>query len=356
MDKTRTALVTGAAGFIGHHLVRFLQDKGYWVAGIDYKYPEFAAPTADWRDFGCDIREYTPLHRAVAGLKNAGLTIDEVYALAADMGGMGYIGTHGYDVLRNNAYINLNTCELARRFEIPRVLFTSSACVYPEEFQDDDLCAGLALAEDDAWQGKPDTFYGIEKLMAEAMYQSLAEETSTEVRIARFHNIYGPEGSWNDGREKAPAAVCRKIARAKLRGGKGPHPIEMWGDGRQTRSFCYITDCLEMIWRLMRSDCREPLNIGTDVSVAIVDLYELGAEIAEVPIALQPDMSKPQGVRHRNADLSEMRRVLDYEPQVSLEEGMRRTYEWIAGQIELEAARGSAAERLAGLTKGRPMS
>jgi len=340
----KTALVTGAAGFIGHHLVRFLQEKGYWVMAVDREFPKWASPTADYFDYNCDIREYQALHKVMDTLRTASIQINELYALAADMGGIGYITDHGYSLVRNNAYINLNTAEIARRFKVPRLFFTSSACVYPKDLQMHEY--GGVLTEDDAWKGPPDSWYGIEKLMAETIYESLAESEGTIVRIARFHNIYGPEGSWNDGRTKAPAAVCRKIARVALSNSKPSPPIEVWGDGRQTRSFCYIDDCLEMIWRLMRSDYDKPMNIGTDKGVSIDELYDLAAAIAGVEIAKEYDLDKPQGVRRRNADLTLMRETLNYEPQVSLEDGMRQTYEWVKEQIELEERRRAAAKEM----------
>jgi len=258
--------------------------------------------------------------------------VNEVYTLAADMGGMGFISQYHYWILVNNARINLNVAMAAGAIGIQRLLYTSSACVYPEIFQT--FTDARKLAEIDAWQGKPDTAYGVEKLMAEDIYQRLAEKNDLPVSISRFHNIYGPEGSWTGGREKAPAALCRKVAQAKL---AGEHQIEVWGDGLQTRSFCHISDCLEMLYRLMRSGYDEPLNIGTDRAVSINELAQIISDVADWPVEIV-HVNGPQGVRGRNADLSEMKRVLDYEPQVSLEAGMAELYTWIEEQVQ-DAAR-----------------
>jgi len=311
--------VTGAAGFVGHHLVRSLKRRGYWVRAVDYRPPEW--PTgADEVNWQCDLRDLNNAMQALRG-------IDEVYALAADMGGMGFISQYHYWILVNNARINLNTAMAACAMSTRRLLYTSSACVYPEGLQLTIETHGLA--ETDAWQGKPDTAYGVEKLIAEDIYRRLAEEAGTVVRISRFHNIYGQEGTWDGGREKAPAALCRKVAEAKL---AGKHQIEVWGDGLQTRSFCHISDCLTMLYRLMRSDYDRPLNIGTDRAVSINELAQIIGDVAGWPVELV-HVDGPQGVRGRNADLSEMKRVLDYEPQVSLEDGMAELYTWIEEQV-----------------------
>jgi len=309
--------ITGAAGFIGHHLVRFLKKRGYWVRAVDYRPPAYKVP-ADEVDWTCDLRE--PVNAL-----NALVDVDEVYHLAADMGGMGYISFYHFDILQNNLRINLNTARAVKCLGIERLLFTSSACVYPERLQDSSRAQGLR--EGDAWDGKPDTAYGIEKLIAEEMY---LDTPHVQVRIARFHNIYGPRGDWNSGREKAPAALCRKVAEAKR---AGEHNIEVWGDGEQTRSFCYVSDCLEMLYRLMRSEHGEPLNIGTDHSVSINELAHVVSEAANWPVTLI-HVPGPQGVRGRNADLTAMRKVLDYEPQVSLEDGIAETYAWIEEQVD----------------------
>ena len=309
--------ITGAAGFIGHHLVRFLKRRGYWVRAVDYRPPAYKVP-ADEVDWTCDLRD--PVNAL-----NALVDVDEVYHLAADMGGMGYISFHHFDILQNNLRINLNTAKAATCLGIKRLLFASSACVYPERFQYSNQAR--ELREDAAWDGKPDTAYGIEKLIAEEIYQEMAH---IQVRIARFHNIYGPKGDWNSGREKAPAALCRKVAEAKR---AGEHSIEVWGDGEQTRSFCYVSDCLEMLYRLMRSEHGEPLNIGTDRSVSIDELAHIVSETANWPVTLI-HIPGPQGVRGRNADLAAMRKVLGYEPRVALEDGIAETYAWIEEQVD----------------------
>lgn len=309
-------LVTGASGFIGHHLCRYLRQKDYWVRGVDIKpYPYNEADIKDcydeyWPD--CDMRKLGEAHRATQD-------VQEVYALAADMGGMGYISSNHVNIMFNNAMINLNTLDAARNKSI---LYTSSACVYPEDLQMGDE---VDLVENDAWLGKPDTGYGIEKLFSEELYQALGD-----VHIARFHNIFGPEGSWNDGKEKLPAAACRKVAEAKL---YGKYDIEVWGDGEQIRSFCYIDDCLEMIYRLMKSNYYKPMNIGTDYSVTVNKVFDTVAEISRITIKKQHDLTKPQGVRARNADLTLMREVLNFEPQITFKDGLSRTYEWIRGQV-----------------------
>lgn len=310
--------VTGGAGFIGRHLCHYLKERGYWVRAIDYQPPEYPVD-ADEENWTCDLRHFENAIEALQG-------IDEVYALAADMGGMGYIGFHDFDILQNNLRINLNTAAAARVHKPEGLFYSSSACCYPESLQLETAIGGLA--ESDAWRGKPDTAYGVEKLVSEDVYSHLP---NTEVRIARFHNIYGTEGTWRGGREKAPAALCRKIAVASITGNP---EVEIWGDGEQTRSFCHIGDCLEMIYRLMQSDYRSPLNIGTDRLVSINELVDIAADAAGIEV-VKRHIDGPQGVRGRNADLSKMKRVLDYEPQVSLEDGIAELYGWIEGELAL---------------------
>lgn len=320
---TTKALVTGAAGFIGSHLVAFLKEKGYWVRAVDWRPPKFGDTVADHWDWSCDLRYAFHAQRA---LKH----IDHVYALAADMGGAGFVftGKHDLDIMTNNTRINLNTLEAARKAGIKRYLFASSACIYPDHLQTG--ANSPALCEDDAYPAHPDSEYGWEKLYAERLCHAYDKATDMKIRIARFHNIYGPATSWNDGREKAPAALCRKVAGAKL---SGNPTVEIWGDGKATRSFCYIDDCLEMLCRLMLSDYDQPLNIGTDRSISINDLAHLIAEIARAKINLV-HVPGPQGVRGRNADLSKMEEILRYQPKVSLEVGLACLYGWIEAQVE----------------------
>jgi len=288
----------------------------------DYVEPRYGDVECDACSWRCDLRHYEQALKAVGG-------VDWVFALAADMGGMGYIGKHHCEIIHNNAMINLNMAKVVRQGNsVTRLLYTSSACVYPEDMQMDDDAP--LLAESMAWRGKPDTAYGIEKIFSEEVYRHLADETGIEIRLARFHNIFGPQGSWNDGREKAPAAMLRKAAMAKL---CGSNRIEVWGDGLAVRSFCYIDDCLELLMRLMLSDYDEPLNIGTDQAVTINELALIAADCAGIEGAELVHIAGPMGVRARNADLSKMREVLDYEPQVSLRDGMQKTYEWIRQRV-----------------------
>jgi nucleoside-diphosphate-sugar epimerase len=325
----KRALVTGAGGFIGHHLVNYLKARGYWVRGVDIKEPEFA-PTAADEFLLLDLR--VPGQAALAFVnvtqKGQSMRFDEVYALAADMGGMGYIAFHDADILASNAMININTISLARQAGAERYLFTSSACVYPEHLQLSEDVAGLQEA--DAYPAAPDTEYGWEKLFAERLVQAYARDYGMTTRIARFHNIYGPLGTWTGGREKAPAALCRKVAEVSDRDAPA---IDVWGDGEQTRSFCYIDDCVEGIYRLMHSDYGEPLNIGSDRMVSINELVDMIGHVAGVSVDKRHDLSRPQGVRGRNSDNSLCRTVLEWEPQTCLEDGISHTYAWIAQQV-----------------------
>lgn len=319
MQQTKV-LVTGAGGFIGHHLVTYLRNLGYWVRGVDIKYPEFSKVNADEFEL-LDLRRWDNCLQATRG-------IDEVYALAADMGGMGYISFNNAIILRNNTLINFHTLESARMNGVKRYFYTSSACVYPEYLQTEVDVA--PLKESDAYPAQPQDGYGWEKLITERLCLEYRRDFGMETRIVRFHNIFGPQGTWEGGREKAPAALSRKIAIAKL---TGQTEIEIWGDGEQTRSFCYIDDCLEGIYKLMRSDFREPLNLGQDRLISINELAEVIMEIAGVKLTTK-HVDGPQGVRGRNSDNTLLRRVLGWSPEISLEEGLTRTYEWIESQVK----------------------
>ena len=323
MSKTRRSegrvLVTGAGGFIGHHLVTFLKSHGYWVRGVDLKHPEFASTAADEFEL-LDLRRLENCLRATAD-------IDEVYALAADMGGMGFISNHHAQILQNNILISTHTLDAARENGVSRYLYTSSACIYPEYRQLDTNVE--PLREEHAYPAAPQDAYGWEKLITEQLCAHYRNDHGLETRTVRFHNIFGPLGTWDGGREKAPAALCRKVAVAKLTGNA---KVEIWGDGEQTRSFCYIDDCVEGIFRLMRSNYHEPLNLGQDRLISINALADLVANVAGFSI-VKAHVPGPQGVRGRNSDNSRLRQVLGWEPEISLEEGLARTYPWIERQV-----------------------
>ena len=312
-------LVTGAGGFIGHHLVKYLVEKGYWVRGVDIKYPEFEPSVAHEFEI-LDLRRFDNCLVASRG-------IHEVYNLAADMGGIGFISAYHARIARNNVLINAHMLEASRVSEVARFFFSSSACVYPMYRQQSPEVTGLK--EEDAYPAEPEEGYGWEKLYTEKLCQYYRQECGLETRVARFHNVYGPLGTYEGGREKAPAAICRKVALAEDGG-----EIEVWGDGKQTRSFMYIDDCLEGMHRLMRSDHAEPLNLGTEVLVTVDQLIDLVADIAEKKIVKRYDLAKPQGVRGRNSDNTRLQQVLSWAPSVSLREGLTATYRWVETHLQ----------------------
>jgi len=315
------ALVCGAGGFIGHHLVNFLKERGYWVSGIDLKYPEFSQTRADDFVIG-DLRD--PI---VCNLI-ADYPFDEVYQLAADMGGAGFIftGEHDSEVIHNSAMINLNMVDICSRIGVKKMFYSSSACIYPKYNQltpDNPECS-----EDSAYPASPDSEYGWEKLFSERLYMAYNRNTGLQIRIARFHNIFGPEGSWNNGREKAPAALCRKVAETQ-NGGE----IEIWGDGRQTRSFLYIDECLQAVRRLMDSDFKGPVNIGSQEMITINTLAEMIMDIAGKKLDIR-HVEGPLGVRGRNSDNKLIYKKLGWKPTLPLREGMEKTYYWIEQQVK----------------------
>jgi nucleoside-diphosphate-sugar epimerase len=311
-------LVTGAGGFIGHHLVKRLKQEGHWVRGADLKYPEFELTAADEFRIG-DLRAEPECLAAVAGT-------DVVYNLAADMGGIGFITSHWATIARNNGLINLHMLEAARQCGVQQFIFSSSACVYNQERQG--AAAVTPLRESDAYPAAPEKGYGWEKLYAEQLCTYYREEFGLATTIVRFHNVYGPLGTYVGGREKAPAAACRKIALVE-EGGQ----VEIWGDGEQTRSFLYVDDCVEGLLRLARADVPGPINLGSEELVTINALFDLVAAIAGKHIRKCHDCSKPQGVRGRNSDNTLMRRVLNWEPRTPLSAGLVGTYRWIATEL-----------------------
>lgn len=318
MENQKKVLVTGAGGFIGHHLVRYLKRQGYWVRGVDIKDPEYSPKNEADEFLRLDLRYYENCLKATEG-------IDHVYALAADMGGIGFITFHTSDVLYNNVSINANTAEAAKQNKVQRLFYASSACIYPTYKQE--TANLVALKESDAYPADPDNEYGWEKLFSERLYKSYG--SFYEVRIARYHNIFGPEGTYEGGREKAPAALCKKIALANSQ-----DAIEVWGDGQQTRSFCFVDDCVEGTYRLMQSDVKEPLNIGSDRLISINGMVDVISAIANKTVEKKYLLDKPQGVRGRNSDNTLCKKMLGWEPNVSLEDGLKLTYQWISAMVK----------------------
>jgi GDP-D-mannose 3', 5'-epimerase len=318
MGKQKRVLVTGAGGFIGHHLVKRLKADGHWVRGVDIKYPEYEATASD-------AFEILDLRRAEDCLLATRGGIDEIYNLAADMGGIGYITAYLASISRNNILINAHMLEAGRQNGVQRFLFSSSACVYNQTKQQD--AAVTALREEDAYPADPEPGYGWEKLFTEELCRYYYKDHGFETRIVRFHNVYGPLGTYEGGKEKAPAAICRKVALSEDNG-----EIEVWGDGEQTRSFMYVDDCVEGLVRIMASDHRGPLNLGTDELVTINELVDMIARIAGKKITKTHNLKGPQGVRGRNSDNNRLRDVLGWEPSIRLAQGLAVTFEWIAAQ------------------------
>ena len=319
----RRVLVGGAGGFIGSHLVRRLKNEGFWVRGVDLKRPEFSESAADEFIVG-DLRDN-------ALVANVVQNIDDIYQLAADMGGAGYIftGEHDACVMHNSATINLNVVEAGRKAKVKRFFYSSSACIYPAHNQqdpDNPICS-----EESAYPAAPDSEYGWEKLFSERLYLAYSRNYGLEVHIARFHNIFGPEGTWQGGREKAPAAICRKVAEAPDGG-----EIEIWGDGKQTRSFLYIDECLEGVRRLMESSFAGPVNIGSEEMVTINRLAEMAMTIAKKKLRIK-HIPGPLGVRGRNSDNSLIAEKLGWSSSRSLGEGLAATYKWVDSQVKKDA-------------------
>jgi GDP-D-mannose 3',5'-epimerase len=315
-------LVCGAGGFIGSHLVTRLREAGHYVIGADIKYPEFSTTNANKFTI-VDLRNQTDVVRLITS------DIDEIYQLAADMGGANYIftGVHDADIMSNSSLININILQAMVLANVKRVFFASSACIYPEENQLDS--ANPNCEESSAYPAHPDSEYGWEKIFSERLYMAYNKNYGIECRIARFHNIYGPEGTWDGGKEKAPAALCRKISMATDKG-----TIEIWGDGNQTRSFLYIDECITGIIKLMQSDIKQPINIGSEEMISINDLAYLIMKISGKQLSVK-HINGPLGVRGRSSDNKLIRQLLKWEPNYPLIEGIKKTFEWIDNKVNI---------------------
>ena len=344
-EYKKTALVLGAGGFIGSHMVKRLRKEGYWVRGVDLKYPEFSKTEAN--EFICgDLRDVEIVRRVIrfGGYRGNYYSqivdkflepFDEIYQFAADMGGAGFIftGENDADIMHNSASINLNLLEEQKKLNkdkdtnITKIFYSSSACMYPEHNQLDPN--NPDCREESAYPANPDSEYGWEKLFSERLYLTYSRNYGIPVRVARYHNIFGPEGTWDGGREKAPAAICRKVAQLSPQGGT----IEVWGDGLQTRSFLFIDECIEATWRLMQSDFMGPVNIGSEEMVTINQLVETAARVANKKVEKQHILDAPLGVRGRNSNNDLVREKLDWDYSQTLEEGIRKTYNWICLQL-----------------------
>jgi len=338
----KTALVLGAGGFIGSHMVKRLRSEGYWVRGVDLLRPEFSKSEAN-EFLIYDLRSEDNVRAVMSLYKPDGamsptrfnylrspyvepFPFDEVYQFAADMGGAGYIftGEHDADLMHNSALINLHVCKYAIECKVGKVFYSSSACIYPQDIQR--VSDNPGLEESDAYPADPDSEYGWEKLFSERLYLSFARNHGLDIRIARFHNIFGPEGTYKGGREKAPAAICRKVIEEK-------DSIEIWGDGTQTRSFLYIDECIEAVKLLMESDYKDAINIGSDEIISINDLAEMVMDISQKILYIK-NVYGPKGVQGRNSDNKLINKTLEYSPSMPLKEGIEKTYEWIKSQID----------------------
>lgn len=312
-------LVTGAGGFIGSHLVKRLKDEGYWVRGVDIKLPEYSKTYADQFEL-LDLRRRDDCLQATRN-------VDTVFSLAANMGGIGWTHEAPAAILYDNLLISTNTLEASRVNGAENIFYASSACVYPNYLQETNDSPGLK--EDHVFPADPDMEYGWEKLTAEILHETYKKSYGLNIKIARFHNIYGPLGTYDGGKEKSPAAICRKIA--KIQGNEGK--IEVWGDGTQARSYCYVDDCVEGCLRIMKSDLDRPINLGSDQMVTINELIDIVAAIAGKKVECQYDLSKPVGPKGRNSDNTLIQQSLGWAPSTSLQEGLVETYKWISSQV-----------------------
>lgn len=326
--KKKTALVLGAGGFIGSHLVRKLKKLGYWVRAVDLKYPEFSQTEADEFIIG-DLRNpqtvslvmFSPTQNSIPDEYNS---FDEVYQMAADMGGAAFVFTkeNDYDIIHNSAMINLNVSEYAIRFGVKKIFYSSSACIYPQNIQEETDNNGLK--EDDAYPAFPDSDYGYEKIISERLYDAARRNKKLNIRVARFHNIFGEYGTWDGGREKSPAAICRKVAKAN-----DGDDIEIWGDGLQTRSFLYIDECIYGVLNLMKSDYQYPINIGSDEMISINDLARMVIGVSGKKLGIKNVPSNAIGVRGRNSDNTLCKNILNWSPTQPLKVGMEKLYSWV---------------------------
>jgi len=316
----KKVVVCGAGGFIGSHLVTDLKSRGCYVIGVDLKYPKFSQTDAD-EFIIADLRVHSNVDHVIKS------DVDEIYQLAADMGGAGYIftGEHDADIMHNSCQINLNVLDVMKKKGIKKVFYSSSACMYPSHNQEDPN--NPLMSEDSAYPANPDSEYGWEKLFSERLYLTYARNYKIDVRIARFHNIFGPNGSWNNGKEKAPAALCRKIAMCEDKG-----VVEIWGPGNQTRSFLYIDECIEGIYRIMESNCVVPVNLGSTRMISINQLVFLIAKLVGKNVSIE-NVDGPRGVLGRNSDNRLIKELIDWVPDENLEDGLLKTYNWIKQQL-----------------------